>query len=110
MKGLGNISYLLKGEGFILELSSETCADILNSLFFSLEDISKLCVREVLLSLQKIIEYMDLSVVEPCLHGLLVRLPGSFERDDAIVRMSAFNLFGKLCKLLHALPRVLSSL
>lgn len=82
IKGLGNVCYLLKGdsEAFRLSLSSELCADILNSLFFALDDYSKLCVREVLLSLQKIIEYMDLSVVGPCMQGLLVRLPESFER------------------------------
>ncbi len=114
IKGLGNISYLLKGdqESFTLELNSQICSDILNSLFFTLDDYSKICVREVLISLQKIIEWMDLSVVEPSLHGLLLRLPESFERllifhcrDDAVVRMSAFNLFGKLCKILSKIPR-----
>ena len=60
--------------------------------------------------LQKIIELIDLSVVEPCLHGLLVRLPESFEKDDAIVRMSAFNLFGKLCRLLHTMPKLLKNI
>ena len=30
--------------------------------------------------------------------------------DDAIVRMSAFNLFGKLSRLLHSLPRGLDYL
>ncbi len=59
---------------------------------------------------------MDLSVVEPCMHGLLVRLPESFEkyfllsRDDAVVRMSAFNLFGKLCRLVSFMPRGLDYL
>jgi len=59
---------------------------------------------------------MDLSVVEPCMHGLLVRLPESFEkyfllsRDDAVVRMSAFNLFGKLGRLVSFMPRGLDYL
>jgi len=29
-------------------------------------------------------------------------IPESFERDDAIVRMGAFNLFGKVCNLLNS--------
>jgi hypothetical protein len=48
---------------------------------------------------------MDLKVVEPCLHGLLIRLPESFEKDDALVRISAFHLYGKLCRLLKELNK-----
>ena len=53
IKGLGNICYLVKGdhENFKLVLSGEICSNILSSLFFCLDDYSKICVREVLISL-----------------------------------------------------------
>jgi len=116
-KGLGNISLLLKfsfkalltsennniesmDEKFIFSLEIEKAQIILEGLFAGMEDNSEICAREALFSLQRLIQLLDARIVKPNLFSLLMRLPDNFERSDAITRMGAFNLLGKIAGLI----------
>ena len=115
-KGIGNISLLLKfsfkallnpdsnneslDEKLTFALDIEKTQLILEGLFAGMEDTSEFCAREALFSLQRLIELLDQRMVKPNLLSLLLRLPDNFERSDAITRMGAFNLLGKLAGLI----------
>lgn len=117
LKGLGHVSVLLKYnfKGLIIgENSNENLAEntinfqidaektqaILEALSCGMEDSSEICAREALFSLQRLIQLFEIQVVSPNLFSFLMRLPDNFERSDAITRMGAFNLLGKIANLL----------
>ena len=86
LKGLGNIYFLLKltfdenPEEISFSLGYERSQTILNSLFVGMEDHSSSCAREALISIQRIIDHLEFSILKPNLLNLLIRLPESFER------------------------------
>jgi hypothetical protein len=95
---LGNMSNESVLKDFVI--SEEKSKGIMQALFSGMKDDSRLCAREALSALQKLIDLLDSASVRPFVLNLLQNLRGSFERPDAIVRMIAFNLFGKLSSFL----------
>lgn len=118
LKGLGHISLLLKfnfkslmasenqtenysEEALSFEIDLEKTQSILDGLFHGMEDSSEFCTREALFGLQRLIHLLDSRMVRPNLLNILTRLPDNFERSDALTRMGAFNLLGKLAVLIN---------
>jgi len=112
-RGVGNVSYLssLKDNQKVINynlsndnlftFNEQYSTAIIKLILRGLDDSSIQCIKEALASFQRVIEALNPDFLLEYLGELLHKLRNSFENDEARIRMSSFNLVGKIYNVLY---------
>ncbi|EAR94207.2 hypothetical protein TTHERM_00522740 (macronuclear) [Tetrahymena thermophila SB210] len=85
----------------IFLISNERYAQIIEALFLGMDDTSDLCVKDTLNSLQNMIQFISDLFLQPYIFSLIQKVTINFEKQLSILRVTSFNLFGKLLEKIH---------